>query len=182
MGNALSSGMETPNAPNPQPRASQSGGNALAMAPPASGTGPQAPGGAPQQPPPPPSHQQTVAALRHFDAIERELMTLLANPDVGKTSMKSEIIDGTTRLVSAGILTPATAVTQLGTVPERPFDQKRWLEIHLQQTIQAADMVLGYHAQAFAGQEMDSSAPSPDNHGRMIAGLASQYQGNPNAG
>jgi hypothetical protein len=135
-----------------------------------------------QQPPPPPSHQQTVVALRHFGAIQQELVTVLSNPDVGKASMKSEIIDGTTKLVAMGILTPAAAVTQLGTMPERPFDQKTWLEDHLKQTIQAQDIVLGHHGQAFAGQDVDSSAPDQDNHGAMISGLATQYQGAPNAG
>ena len=138
-----------------------------------------APGPQPQAaPPPPPNHQQTVAALRHFDAIEKELTLLLKDPSVGRSDMKSEIIDGMTKLVASGFMTPATAITQLATVPERPFDQKKWLETHLMQTIQAANGVLTHHAAGFAGQDVDTSAPNNDNHLGTMNGILGQYKGN----
>jgi hypothetical protein len=132
-----------------------------------------------QQPmPPPPSHQQTVVALRHADALEKELTGLLKNPDCGKTDLRSEIIDATTKLVSEGFTTPAEAVAELGTVPDRPFDQKKWLENHLMQTVQAADMILAHHGAAFQGQNVDTTSPDPAKHTDMMAGLRAQYQGN----
>ena len=168
MTNALS---VNPPAPEPKPSApiSQIGApapsNALQTAPPQ------------QRIPPPPSHQQTVAALRHFDAIEKELTGLLKSPDCGKADIRSEIIDATTALVSKGFMTPADAVSQLSTVPDRPFDQKKWLENHLQQTIQGADVVLAHHGAAFGGQNVDMTPPNPDKHLNTMAGLASQYKG-----
>jgi hypothetical protein len=174
MPNALQ--MSTPPAPNP---------DALQSQPPSpqpigSGSQGQPPGASPQAqqaPPPPPTHQQTVAALRHFDAIEQELTALLKDPDCGKADMKSKMIDGMTTLVGRRIVTPASAVMQLGSVPDRPYDQKMFLQNHLQQTMQAAAGVLDHHAQGFAGQSVSTEPPNPDDHIGTMAGLAQQYKG-----
>ena len=187
MSNALSS--QSANAAPPDPQAQT---NALSQkdmpgpAPPmgspmANGAGPggmppQAQGGAQPQAPAP-SHQQTVAALRHFDAIEKQLTTALQDPDVGRSDIKSKVIDGMTRLVADGIFTPAQAVKELGSFPEKPFDQKGWLMQHLQQTVQAATMVLHDHQTAFAGQAVDTTPPDPAQHTDMIQGLAQHYRG-----
>jgi hypothetical protein len=118
-----------------------------------------------------------VAALRHFGAIEHELTTLLEDPDLGKSDMKSKIIDGVSSLVAERFLTPVEAVVQLGTVPERPFDQKQWLEQHLSTAVQAQVAVLAHHGAAFAGQNVDTTPPDPDDHLEMMAGLKAHYQG-----
>jgi hypothetical protein len=118
-----------------------------------------------------------VAALRHFDALEKELTGLLKNPDCGKSNLRSEIIDATAKLVAEGFATPAEAVTELGTVPDRPFDQKKWLEIHLKQTIEGADTILAHHAIGFRGQNVDTTPPNPAKHTDMMAALKAQYQG-----
>ena len=178
MGNALSQNLSTPPAPNPQPQQQQNPtpqGNALAM----NGAGPmgQSPEMGPQQTAPAPNHQQTVAALRHFNAIETELTDLLNDPSVGRSDLKSKIIDGTTKLVANRILTPAQAVTQLGDVPERPFDQKTWLEQHLQQVSQAATLVLAHHQVGYAGQDVDTTPPDEEDHLGTVAGLQAQYKG-----
>lgn len=175
---ALSSTLSTPPAPDI---------NALgAQGQPGGSSQTAGPSQQPQTPPAPPTHQQVVGAMRHFDAIEKELSALLSDPDVGKADLKSKIIDGTTKLVANRILSPSQAVMQLGTVPERPFDQKQWLQTHLAQTVQAATMILAHHAvgaqQAEAsGQPMDTSPPSPDGHIDAMAGLAQNYRGTPNA-
>lgn len=175
MQNALSGMQGAPEAPSPQPQQMPDGN---AMQGPAAAAQPSQ-GGAPgQQPPPPPSHQQTAAALKQFDALEQELTGLLSDPDLGKADMKSKIIDGATKLVAMGILTPAAAVTQLGSVPDKPFDQKAWLEQHLMQVVGAANGVLAHHGQAFAGQEPDNmTSPTMDGHIDTIGGLAGQYRG-----
>ena len=59
-----------------------------------------------------------------------ELSTLLKNPDLGKADLKSSIIDGTTKLVAERIIPPNDAVTQLATVPDRPFQQREWIQNH----------------------------------------------------
>ena len=175
MPNALSALSGPPPAPNPDPQGQPSGGMPMTALGPSPGQQHASAG-----PPPAPSHQQTVAALRHFAAIERELTTLLKDPDLGKADLKSKIIDGTTGLVAGGYLTPAAAVTELGTVPERPFEQKKWLEQHFQQTIAAANQVLGHHQAAFPGGAPNEEAPSMDNHHDLMQGLASNYQGRAN--
>src|ERR1700732_471362 len=125
MANSL--GTETPPAPD------SSMGNALMSGGPSmpQGAAPQAPPGAPQQPgqatPPPPTHEQTVAALRHFDAVKRELEIILTDPALGKTSVKTKIIDGVTRLVATRFLKSAQAVDELAEVPsDRLLPLKMW--------------------------------------------------------
>lgn len=137
---------------------------------------------APQAPPqqmPAPSHQQTVAALRHFDAIGKQLEIALKDPELGKSDIRSKVIDGMTTLVADRIIPPGQAVTQLATFPDRPFEQKAWLIQHYQQTQQAKDAVLSHHAMASAGQGPEPT-PSADSHMDDMQGLHAQYQGKPN--
>lgn len=168
--NTLSDTGGPPPAPNPNPSEGTNNGawgNALAM-----------PVAQPQQQPAPaPSHLQVVAGLRHFGAIEKELMGLLADPDTGKADIRSQIIDATTKLVGERLVTPAEAVAQLGKVPERPFEQKMFLERFLAQTIQAKNLLLDQHGAAFAGQDFQSPEYDEDNHGDIINGLLAHYKG-----
>ena len=178
MRNALSALSGPPPAPNPDPQ-QPTGGNALA------GPGPQ-PSGAQQQPAPPiPTHAQTVAALRHFDAIEQELTTLLKDPDCGKGDLHSKAIDGMTRLVATNIVSAADAVTQLADFPDDPFKQKQWLEKHMVQTVSAANIVLQNHAHgaqqaAAAGQQMDETPYNADDHHSIMSGFHARYKGKRN--
>lgn len=160
-----------PEAPDIQPQ-----GNALQGA----SQGPQGPQGAPQQSPPAPTHQQTVAALRHFHAIKSELDGLWTDPDLGKSSVKSKIIDGTTKLVSERIISPAAAVMQLGKVPDAPLEQRKWVQMMLQQTIQAANAVLDHHVVGNPGtldwaHEGQQQAPNPDDHMQNMQSVAAHY-------
>lgn len=180
MANALSQGLSTPPAPNPQPDDQNSAqtGAPLSGVPSAS-AGSQA---APQQPPaqPAPTHAQTVAAMRHFDAIKAELKKVLANPDCGKTDMRSQIIDGNTRLVAEGIFRPTDAIGVLASVPDKPFDQKKWLEQHLMQSEQAEEAIFDQHVQAFGGNPGAPGAQPGDpdaSHPDTMVGLMNHYQG-----
>jgi hypothetical protein len=174
MPNALDMGQ--PPVPNPdqqQPAAQgQPQANALG--------GPQ---GAPpqQQAAPAPTHVQTVAALAHFHAIQQELETLAKNPDLGKASIKSAIIDGTAKLVSQRIISPAEAVSQLSKVPEKPLEQKQWLEALMMQTFQASSAVLSHRQGAVASgtapPEDPNAAYSADDHMSHMGGLAAHYNG-----
>ena len=96
--------------------------------------------------------QRTIAVLRRSSAIEAELSKLLSNANVGRIDMKSETESAIVSLVASGILTASEVVTEIGTVPERPADQFRWLENHLQRTIDSADAALARHQAEFAGQ------------------------------
>lgn len=157
--------MAPPPAPNPQ--------GALA------GGVQQSPQAPPQQMPAP-SHQQTVAALRHFAAIGKQLEIALKDPDLGKSDMRSKLIDGMTTLVADRIIPPGQAVTQLATFPDRPFEQKTWLIQHYKQIQQARDAVLSHHAMANAGGGPEPT-PSADSHLQDMQSMtASHYQGQPN--
>jgi hypothetical protein len=193
MSSALSSSIMPPAAPNPNPQGGApgmsgpalagagmpQGGSALAASG-ASATGggsgaAPSPGG---PPPPPPGRGQTVAALRHFSIIENEVRRLLADPECGKSDMRSEVIDGITGLVAKGITTAADAVRELSNFPDKPFDQKAWLEAHLSQSVQASNAVLQHHRMAFAGQDLPATdSYDPDNHTGTMAALTKQYQG-----
>ncbi len=161
MANPLETGSVSPLAPNPDAGA----GNALQQ-------------GAPAQPqqnaPPPPDHAQTVAALRHFDAIKDELKVLLANPALGKSDLKSPIIDGVTSLVSKRIIKPAEAVMQLSKVPENPLEQRKFLQQQMMQTMQAERAIIAHHAMGFAGGGPEPT-PSADNHLDSMSALNQQY-------
>lgn len=158
-----------PEAPNIQPQ-----GNALQGGPPQQGA-------APQQTPAP-SHVQTVAALHHFHAIQTELEGLMKNPALGKSSIKSEIIDGTTKLVSERIISPADAVMQLGKVPDAPLEQRKWVQMMMTQTQQATNAIISHRQNAvmsgIAPQEDPNAAYNPDDHMKTVSGLvASHYSG-----
>lgn len=164
MANPLEIGSVSPPAPNPD------ASNALQQGAPQQQPQPQ------QQQAPAPTHEQTVAALRHFDAIKAELTALLNNPALGKSDIKSQIIDGVTRLVSERIISPANAVIQLSQVPEDPIQQRKALTQQMVQTVQAERAVLAHHATAFAGRG-PMPTPSADNHMDSMAALHSQYGG-----
>lgn len=130
---------------------------------------------------PTPTHAQTVAALRHFTALKQELTVLINNPDLGKADMKSAIIDGVTKLVADRIVPPATAVQQLATVPDSPFQQKKWIEQNYAQVMKAENGILAHHGAAFAGQG-NQPPPDPANHMQDLQSMmASHYSGAPNA-
>jgi hypothetical protein len=118
-----------------------------------------------------------VAALRHFHAIQQQLDLVLKNPDLGKSSVKSQIIDGTTRLVSGGILSPAEAVSQLAKVPEDPQAQRKWVQTMLQNAYQANEAVLAHRQNAVAtGTAPPEGADyQPDDHGDHMAALGAHY-------
>jgi hypothetical protein len=164
MPNALSDTM--PPVPNPQPQdQSQPGGPGQAAAA-----------------NPAPSHAQTVAALRHFQAINTQLEGLLKNPDLGKTNIKSSIIDAVTKLVADRIISPGQAVIQLGNVPDRPFEQKAMLGKMFAQNMQAEIGVLDHHRAATPGTgiwpvESALHVSEPDRHMETMGGMMSQHYG-----
>lgn len=166
MANPLEIGNVSPPAPNPD------AGNALQQ-------------GAPQQPqkaPPPPSHAETVAALRHFDAVKGELKTLLSNPALGKSDIKSAIIDGTTKLVAERMIKPADAVIQLSQVPTDPLQQRKWLQSLLMQAVQAEHGIMDHHRNTNLGSgdwatESQQHNTNPDNHMQDMSALAQNYGG-----
>lgn len=166
--------------PPPAPAPDGGAQNSLQQGSPPQGS-PGAPGGAPQ--PAPPSHAQTVAALRHFDAVKGELAKLLKNEAVGKSNLKSEIIDGVTHLVSQRMIAPAQAIVQLSQVPEDPIKQRQWLMTMMQQTVQAENVILDHYGQGnpslgevhehFSGMDHGKT----DDHMTHMAALHANYGG-----
>lgn len=170
---ANSFGTETPPAPSPDQ------GNALtsgAMPAQSAAPAPQG-GGAPQQQmPAPPTHAQTVTALRHFDAIRRELDILAKDPALGKSGVKSKVIDGVLRLVADGYMQTTQAVDELSKVPAEPLLQMKWVKSMLAQTANAERSILMHHAIGFAGGGPEP-APSKDDHGSHMGAVAAGFGG-----
>jgi hypothetical protein len=173
MPNALSGG-----ALPPQPaQDAAAGGNGLAppMAP-VNGSIPQ------QAAPPPPTHEQTVAALRHFDAIKNVLAPLLQDPALGRSDLKSKIIDGVTKLVSERIMPAETAVDQLTKVPSDPLQQRKVLQTMMQNAINAEHFIVEHHRNTNLGSgdwatEVAKHTGSPDNHMDDMKAIHANYSG-----
>lgn len=171
MANPLQAGSTPPPAPiqnPPQQNALQQGGPTQ---------------GAPQAAPAPPTHEQTVSALRHFHAVIGEIQSILKDPATGKSDQKSKIIDGTTKLVSERMLSPAQAVMQLSQVPTDPLQQRKWLQTMLAQTAQSANVILDHHAMGSPGtldssvEHARSTIPSKDDHMNHMTALGANYSG-----
>lgn len=170
MGNPLEGVMTSPAAPNPD--AGSNGSNALQQGAPAQA--------GPQKAPPAPTHAQTVAALRHADAIKNELSILLKNDALGKSSIKSAIIDGATKLVAERIMPASDAVPLLASVPDDPIQQRKWVQQHLMNAIQSEHAVLDQHRNTNLGSgdwatESQQHNTSPDNHMQDVKALGAQY-------
>jgi len=173
MPNALDSGM-------PPPAQAQPGAQANGLQP----SGPPASGAAPPAaPPPPPTHEQTVAALRHFDAIKGELTVLLKDPAAGRSDLKSKIIDGVTKLVSERILSAPQAVQQLAQVPSDPLQQRKWMQTMLAQTVQAEQGIVEHHRNTnlgsgdWATEAAQHHNTNPDEHMEHMKALSANYSG-----
>lgn len=173
MPNALNGGMPPP----PQQETTPQGNGMMPAG--------QAPGGPQQQPatPSPPTHEQTVAALRHFDAIKGAIAPLLADPALGKSDMKSKIIDGVTKLVAERIISAGTAVDQLSKVPADPLEQRKTLQAMMQQAQQAENNILDHygHGNPSLGEVHEHfggrGGGSPDDHMEHIKALHANYSG-----
>src|SRR4029077_1645542 len=165
-----------PPAPNTIQAPGQPQSGALQGTPmPAPAMAPGAQQGAAQ--PPTPTHGQTVAVLRHMDAIQKELTTLLEDPAVGKSNVKGKITDGVANLVASRIITPGDAVSQLASVPDQPFQQKQWLQTHLMRAVIAKIAVLSHHGKAFGGmpEQMVDKTANPDDHISDMQGVMGHY-------
>lgn len=158
--------------------------NALQMTPPPA-PNPQTQDQAQAQQPiinPAPSHAQTVAGLRHFQTVGRQLVKLLENPDLGKADLRDSMIDATTRLVADHIIPAAQAVTLLGQFPDRPFDQKKWLENAYVQNMAAQIALLDHHRTTNPGTgnlalEMAQNSDTTDNHLQTMQGMMQNHYG-----
>lgn len=173
MANPLEVGNTSPEAPQQDAPQNQSAQNGLQQG--------QPPQGAPV--PAPPTHEQTIAALRHFDAIKGELTPLLKDPTLGKSDLKSKIIDGVTKLVSERIISAATAVMQLSQVPTDPLQQRKYLQNMMNQTMQAENAILDHYGQGnpslgdVAQHHAGMDHGNPDDHMHHIAALNANYSG-----
>lgn len=170
----------------PPPPPEQAGGPANGLqinSPPTIGTAmpAAAPAAVPQQSPAPPSHEQTVAALRHFDAIKGGLTELLKDPATGRSDVKDKIIDGMAKLVAERMVAAPQAVSQLSQVPSDPVAQRKWLQGMLQQTLQAENGVLDHYGAGnpYLGSVADHMAAhkpsSRDDHMGHMKALHANY-------
>lgn len=171
MASPLEPGMTSPPPPRPEGgsdfNALTHGGNALMMP-------------RPQQTAAP-SHAQTTAALKHFMTIIDELQKLEKNEALGRSDMKSAIVDGVTDLVASRMISAPNAVSLLAGVPDEPLQQRKWVKQMMAQTIQAQNNVLDHHTMSHPGTldwktESQHQAGSIDDHMQTMAGLAGHYR------
>jgi hypothetical protein len=166
----------------PPPLPEQAGqGNGLQVNAPASPASP-ANGQPAAAQPAPPTHEQTVAALRHFDAIKGGLQELLKDPVTGRSDVKDKIIDGMAKLVSERMVSAPQAVMTLSQVPSDPVAQRKWLQTQLQQTLQAEAGIMEHHRNTNLGSgdwatEAQKHASKPDDHMGHMSALAANYGG-----
>lgn len=134
--------------------------------------------GPPGATPAAPTYGQTLASMRQFSAIRRQLQRLMREPELGQVSVKGKIVDGIAELVADRILTAADAVQQLGNVPERPYDQKTWLAQQAQLTDEAERTVIAHYRQGIAGMahEAIDRTGDPSNHFADISALMQHYK------
>lgn len=121
--------------------------------------------------------------MRHFDAIKRELEIIAADPALGKSSVKSKIIDGVMRLVTERFMKPVQAVDELSKVPAEPLLQMKWVKTMYTQAQQAENGILDHYgatsphlgavADHFAGTK---GAYSADEHLDHVAAMTSNYR------
>lgn len=182
MGNPLLSPLsENPAPPDiPQPSAAQGKANPLMPGATAQQGSPQTASGQPQpsqpQLPPAPSHGQTVTALRHFSALEEELSGIMKDPDLGKSDVRSEIIDSMMRLVGEGIVTAPNAVTELSTLPDKPYEQRAWVNQHFLNVVMAQNAILAHHQMgAMTGQDVGGEDPDEADHAQIMNALTARY-------
>lgn len=177
---ANSFGTETPPAPSP------GGGNALSSGAMTAPQGASPPAGQPGQAatPAPPTHAQTVAALRHLDAVRKEIEIIAKDPTLGKSNMKSKVIDGVLRLVAGGIMQTTQAVEELSKVPTEPLLQMKWAKSMLTQTQQAENGILDHYGATspHTGTVADhfnstQDVSHPDDHQEHLGALAANYKG-----
>jgi hypothetical protein len=164
-------------APPPPPEQTSGPANGLQVNAPAANGAPQAA----QQLPPPPSHEQTVAALRHFDAIKGGLQEMLKDPAVGRSDVKDKIIDGMTKLVAERMVSAPQAVQQLSQVPSDPIAQRKWLTTMLQQTVQAENGILDHYGHDGAlmpdANALSALYPQPPQNQNALASDPSKVVG-----
>lgn len=134
---------------------------------------------------PNPSPEQVEAGIRHFHAIVASLMPVAKDPELGKSDLKRKIIDSATQLVGERILSPAEAVAQLRDVPEKPFDQKKWVTDHIMGAQHGANYLLDHFRAANPGDgnwQQDIAQAKPgnrDHHSHHMKALHDHYKGLP---
>src|SRR5262249_26782956 len=110
-----------------------------------------------------------------FDAINKKLKVLLANPALGKSNIRSQLIEAVTELVGDRIVSPTQAVGQLSQFPDKPFDQKTWLANMYQQNQTAEMAVLMHHGDYVHPEGQPRPTPNPDNHMQDMAEMMADH-------
>lgn len=159
------------------------------MAAPGGGGGPlagllQQGGGAPAQAgPPAPSHAQTVAALTHLQAVQKQMDALSRLPGIGKENVRPQIFDSIAELLSQRMFTLPQVMTEIKTIPADPPGQRNWVLAHLRQISEAQKQILMDHAQGNPGTgdlptELAASQQDPaKSHTDMMGELVGHYSG-----
>lgn len=138
----------------------------------------------PAGPPPAPSAAQTLAAMKHFAVMKKNLERLMNDPAVGKSNVRPKIFDMAAKMLGDGFMTLPRLMNEIKTLPTDPTEQKKWLMKHLEQVTQAEQAVAVQHADAFPAtgnphadfQSMIGDGEKGKEHADHMDDLVTHYQ------
>lgn len=131
----------------------------------------------PQRQAPAPTHEQTVAALQHFDAVIGAGRALMDSPGFGKSDISKDARKMMTGLLKHQIITAPQAVAALVTLPpDDPKGQAKWVMGMIDRSLAAEHQILSDHQNAFAGQEMPQSIRTDRPHHEVMGELMDHYK------
>lgn len=137
-----------PNAGVPSPQAAPAGIQA-----PGNGSAPMGGAGGnplmallrgPSQPQMPVSltHDQVVAAMHYFTALDRALAPLLKDDRIGRENIRPKVFEAAASLMGEKILSLADVMNAIKTLPDDPIGQKKWVEQHLRTNALAQEKII----------------------------------------
>lgn len=130
------------------------------------------------------THEQVVAAMHRFGAVERQMKKVMASPEFGKANIRPKLFDAAADLLGMRVLTLPELMNAIKNLPPDPTQQKAFVE-NIHNNARAAQMkVLGDYRQATLGAEPEAadfkSGWSDDTHGDHFASMMGQYKGSGN--
>lgn len=132
--------------------------------------------------PAPPSEEQIATMLEHLGRFQREWISLLKIPDIGKKDIKGDIMEMMADTMGEGYVTLAQVMNQLKDLPTTPLGQKQWVQEHLRKAEQATSILLEQSAALNPKTGLEPLTPVPPlksprerDHQGMVTGAMKFY-------
>lgn len=127
---------------------------------------------------PQPTLDQTMAGMHYFDALMKEMKPIMADPQFGKASVKSKVMDGIANLIGSQILSLPQAMDMIKGFPSDPQEQKRVMMTTMKQLGMAKEMMFEHWRSQgqMEGDPMQDMKWGPENHGEHMTALMGHYK------